>query len=161
MPALMLLRKLEQVMVLTATEQQIIAGLPVRVLHVKPREHIVDGSRSTEVRLIRAGIACRYSLLQGGGRQITSFLVPGDWCDLRAVLMGRMDHAVIAVAPCDIAVVPYDRLFAAIEKHPRLALALWRDTLFDAEIDREWVVNVGRRAAYAALLTCSAKCGSG
>ena len=76
MPALMLLRKLQQVMVLTDTERQIIAGLPERVLHIEPQEHIVDGSRSTEVRLIRAGIARRYSLLQDGRRQITAFLVP-------------------------------------------------------------------------------------
>jgi CRP-like cAMP-binding protein len=151
MPALMLLRKLEQVMVLTDTEQQIIAALPERVLHVEPGEGIVDGSRADEVHQIRAGIACRYSLLQNGRRQITSFLVPGDWCNLRALLMGRIDHAVTAIAPCDVAVVPYECLFAVIEKHPRLALALWRDTLFDAEIDRECVVNVGRRTPYARI----------
>jgi CRP-like cAMP-binding protein len=151
MPTLMLLRKLEQVMVLTDTERQTIADLPERVLRVEPREDIVDGSRRTEVRLIRAGIACRYGLLQGGRRQITSFLVPGDFCDLGALLMGRMDHAVIALAPCEVAVVPHDRLFAAIEKHPRLALALWGDTLLDAAIHCEWVVNVGRRPPYARI----------
>jgi hypothetical protein len=32
--------------------------------------------------------------LQDGPRQITSFLVPGDFCDLRALLMGPMDHTV-------------------------------------------------------------------
>ena len=36
--------------------------LPERVLHVKPREDIVDTSRPTSVRLIRTGIACRYTL---------------------------------------------------------------------------------------------------
>jgi CRP-like cAMP-binding protein len=152
MPALMLLRKLEQVMTLTDAERQTIADLPERVLQVPAREDIVPGgSRPTEVRLIRAGIACRNNVVQDGRRQITSFLVRGDCCDLRALLMGHMDHTVTALAPCDVAVVPHERLFAAIEKCPRLALALWSDTLLDAAIHREWVTNVGRRSAYARI----------
>ena len=47
MPTTMLLRKLEQAMVLSETERQTISELPERVLHVKPREDIVDTSRPT------------------------------------------------------------------------------------------------------------------
>jgi len=151
MPATMLLRKLEQIMVLTDAERQTIAELPERVLQVARREDIVDGSKPTSVRLIRSGIACRYTLLGEGVRQITAFLVPGDCCDLRALILGDMDHAVAALGPCEVAVVPHQRLFAAIEKHPRLALAFWGDTLVDAAIHRDWVANVGRRSAYARI----------
>jgi CRP-like cAMP-binding protein len=63
--------------------------------------------------------------------------------------MGNMDHSVAAFAPCDVAVVPHQRLL--IEKHPRLALALWGDALLDAAIHRDWVANVGRRSAYARI----------
>jgi CRP-like cAMP-binding protein len=62
--------------------------------------------------------------------------------------MGDMDHAVSALGPCELAVVPHHRLFAAINNHPRLALAFWSDTLVDAAIHRDWVANVGRRSAY-------------
>jgi CRP-like cAMP-binding protein len=147
----MLLRKLEQIMVLTDAERQTIAELPERVLQVARREDIVDGSKSTSVRLIRSGIACRYTLLGEGVRQITAFLVPGDCCDLRALILNDMDHAVAALGPCEVAVVPHQRLFAAIEKHPRVALAFWGDTLVDAAIHRDWVANVGRRSAYARI----------
>ena len=34
---------------------------------------------------------------------------------------------------------------------PRIAKALWRETLIDAAIFREWTVNVGRREAYARI----------
>ena len=37
------------------------------------------------------------------------------------------------------------------ERHFRLARSLWRQTLIDAAIFREWVVNVGRREALNAL----------
>jgi CRP-like cAMP-binding protein len=151
LPATMLLRKLEQVMVLTNAERQTIEELPERILHVQRRDDILNGSRPTSVHLLRTGIAGRYTLLGEGQRQITALLVPGDCCDLRALLMGDMDHSVAAFAPCEVAVVPHQRLFAAIEKHPRLALALWGDTLLDAAIHREWVANVGRRPAYARI----------
>jgi hypothetical protein len=35
--------------------------------------------------------------------------------------------------------------------YPRLADAFWRDTLVDAAIFREWIVNVGSREAYGRL----------
>jgi CRP-like cAMP-binding protein len=147
----MLLRKLEQIMVLTDAERQTIAELPEHVLHVARRQDIVDGSKPTNIRLIRSGIACRYTILGEGLRQITAFLVPGDCCDLRALILADMDHSVAALGPCEVAVVPHQRLFAAIEKHPRLALAFWGDTLVDAAIHRDWVANVGRRSAYARI----------
>ena len=149
MPAAMLLQKLEQAMVLSDAERQTISELPEHVLRVKRREDIVDGSKPTRLHLLHTGIAGRYTLLGEGQCQITAFLIPGDCCDLRALLMGDMDHSVAAFSPCEVAVVPHQRLFAAIENHPRLALALWADTLLDAAIHREWVANVARRSAYA------------
>jgi CRP-like cAMP-binding protein len=151
MPSTMLLRKLEQILALTNAERRTIEELPERVLHVQRSEDILNGSGPASVHLIRTGIAARYTLLGEGQRQITAFLVPGDCCDLRALLMGNMDHSVAAFAPCDVAVVPHQRLFAVIDKHPRLALALWGDTLLDAAIHRDWVANVGRRPAYARI----------
>src|SRR5215217_3683608 len=35
--------------------------------------------------------------------------------------------------------------------NPRIAKALWRETLIDAAIFREWTVNVGRREAYSRI----------
>jgi CRP-like cAMP-binding protein len=151
MPTTMLLRKLEQVMLLSDSERQMIEELPEHVLHIESRKDILNGSRPTSVHLLRMGIAGRYTLLGEGQRQITAFLVPGDCCDLRALLMRDTDHSVVAFGPCEVAVVPHQRLFAAIEKHPRLALALWGDTLLDAAIHGEWVANVGRRSAYARI----------
>ena len=34
------------------------------------------------------------------------------------------------------------------EEHPRFARALWKGTLVDAVIFREWIANVTRRDAY-------------
>ena len=37
------------------------------------------------------------------------------------------------------------------DDYPRIARALWRETLIDASIFREWTVNIGRREAYARI----------
>ena len=34
-----------------------------------------------------------------------------------------------------------------MEKYPRIELALWRDTMLDAALYRQWLINLGRRNA--------------
>ena len=72
------------------------------------RQDIVsDGSQPTDISLISEGFACRYKLLWDGRRQITAFLIPGDICDLRSLLLRRMDHGIAALtSSCQIAVIP-------------------------------------------------------
>jgi CRP-like cAMP-binding protein len=37
------------------------------------------------------------------------------------------------------------------ERHPRIASALWRNTLIDAAIFRQWMVGIGRKTAYGRI----------
>jgi CRP-like cAMP-binding protein len=119
---------------------------------VTARHDIVsEGSSPTEVSMIVNGFACRYTLLSDGRRQITAFLIPGDFCNLRALHTDRMDFGVAATDCCRIARVSREKPSEIIEKYPRIGLALWRDTLIDAAIYRQWLTNVGRRSAYARI----------
>jgi CRP-like cAMP-binding protein len=147
-----LVRKLEQLTPLSDVEKQIAMRAPVRMRHVSARQDIVsDGSRPTDISLISEGFACRYKLLGDGRRQITAFLIPGDICDLSALLLGQMDHGVAALTSCQIAVIPHQKLSEIVEKHPRIGLALWADTMLDAAIYRQWVTNIGRCSAYSRI----------
>jgi CRP-like cAMP-binding protein len=58
-----------------------------------------------------------------------------------------MDHAVAALDNNKVASIPRERIFETIEKHPRIELALWRDTMLDAALYRQWLINLGRRDA--------------
>src|SRR5262245_55022251 len=141
-----LLNKLQQFLALSRDEQQAVQFLPSRIRMMDRHEDIVsEGDWHEHVSLISEGFACRYKLLKSGQRQIIAFLIPGDLCDLRSLLVHRMDHRVAALSRCRIAVIPHHRLLEAVEKHPRLALALWCDTMFDAAIYREWLTNIGGR----------------
>ena len=46
-----------------------------------------------------------------------------------------------------LARIPHDALRSAAEEYPALARALWRDTLIDISVAREWLLSVGRRDA--------------
>ena len=48
-----------------------------------------------------------------------------------------------------IAIIPRGALLDTSEKYSAVRMAMWVDTLIDASIFREWVVNVGRRDARA------------
>jgi CRP-like cAMP-binding protein len=75
--------------------------------------------------------------------------VPGDFLDLHSFLLKRLDHYVMALVPCRIAISPHVRLAAITETHPHLTRMLWLTTLIDAAIHREWLVSLGRRSAVA------------
>ncbi|MEO5865733.1 MAG: helix-turn-helix domain-containing protein, partial [Sphingomonas sp.] len=50
-----------------------------------------------------------------------------------------------------VAMVPHPAMRALTEKSATLTELLWRSTLIDAAINREWIVSVGARGAAARL----------
>jgi CRP-like cAMP-binding protein len=58
---------------------------------------------------------------------------------------------VQALTRCEAALIPRAAMVDLIDNHARLARAMWIDTLVDASIYREWILNVGRRDSRAAL----------
>jgi CRP-like cAMP-binding protein len=116
---------------------------------VPPRRDILaEGERPNHVHVIFEGWAARYKTLPNGSRQIVAFLIPGDFCDLHAGILGYMDHGIVALTRCRVAYVPSAKLDALTSGHDRLAKAMWWATLEDEGVLREWIVNVGRRDAF-------------
>ncbi len=144
-----LLRKLEQSTQLADVEKQVLRSVPLRMRLVGTGTDIVsEGDEPNELNLISEGFACRYKVLGDGRRQITAFLIPGDICDLRAFLLRRMDHGVAALGRCQVSHISHRWLSETIATYSRLGLALWRDTMLDGAIYRQWLTNVGRHSAY-------------
>ena len=110
-----------------------------------------EGERPTGCGLLLAGGAFRLKVVNNGARQIMSFHFPGEFIDLQNCLLSVSDHSVQAMTPCKLAILPKKDLGALIEREPKLMRALWLDTLIEAAVFREWVVNVGRRNARARL----------
>lgn len=142
------LRKLERTALLTEADRDAVRQLRHRREHAPAMRHLArEGDRANECCILIDGFACRYKTASGGGRQIVSFHVPGDFLDLQHLLFERADHSIQTVTPATIAWVRCDALRAIARERPAVGEALWRDTLVEASIFREWVLNVGRRDA--------------
>jgi CRP-like cAMP-binding protein len=108
---------------------------------------VADGSSPRFSTLLVSGLACRYKLLDQGRRQICSFQIGGDVVDLYSFVLRRMDHAIGCITQCTAAMIPHANLERLLERYPHLAKVLWRDTLIDASLFREWMINIGRRTS--------------
>ena len=95
------------------------------------------------------GFMCRYKDLRDGSRQITELHVAGDFADLHSFTLKRLDHNVMSLTPCRVAIVPHERLKAITEQYPHLTRVYWFATNLDAAIHREWELSLGRRSALA------------
>jgi CRP-like cAMP-binding protein len=99
-----------------------------------------QGDRPAYSCLLVQGWAARSKTLEDGGRQITAFHVPGDFVDLHSFLLHEMDHSVMAVTACRVALVPHENLRRISSDHPHLTRLFWLNTLVDAAIHRNWIV---------------------
>jgi CRP-like cAMP-binding protein len=148
----MLIRRLRVDTHLSEDDAQALKNLPVRVREFPPDTPIVlEGDRTSQCCLIMKGFACRSKVAMQGERQILSFHIPGDIPDLQSLLLETMDHDLATISPATLGFVDHGALHALIDAHPAIARALWRETLIDAAIFREWIVNMGVRPAAARM----------
>ncbi|MEF2073298.1 Crp/Fnr family transcriptional regulator [Consotaella aegiceratis] len=117
----------------------------------KGYEVVREGDRPQRCCLILSGFACRFKVLSDGSRQIVAFHVPGDLPDLFSLHLGVMDHNLGTLAPSRLAYISHGSLRSLTEERPKLAAALWRQTLIDGSMFLEWMTGLGRRPAPARL----------
>ncbi len=143
-----LIRKLASISPLTADETECLARLPLSPRSFPADHDIVrEGERPSESCLVVEGFVCRYKLTESGKRQIFSFHLPGDLPDLQSLHLKVMDHSVMTLTPSRLAFIPHDSLRTLMHECPRIADVMWRDTLIDAAVFREWMLGIGRRSA--------------
>ncbi|WP_010219978.1 Crp/Fnr family transcriptional regulator [Sphingomonas sp. PAMC 26621] len=129
-------------------EVDALQSLPLRTLRLKAGAWVVtEGQLVSECGVLISGYACRHKVAKDGGRQIVSFHVAGDFLDVQHLWLENADHNVQLITDANVAFVPVTALRQLVEEHPAIGVALWRDSLLDASVFREWVLNVGRRGA--------------
>lgn len=144
-----LLHKLESIAELSEEQKQAVAAIKGQVREIQRGEDIAsEGSRPKHCTIVLTGLLCRYKQLPDGTRQIVAFHTPGDVPDLHSVFIDVMDHSLGAIATSQVMMVPHDEMRRTIRADPLLGEVLWRDSLVDAAVFREWTVNVGSRSAY-------------
>lgn len=140
------LRRLETRGPLSPEDREAVRALPLNYRTLEPATYLVrEGEPPQICALLLTGFAYRHKVTGEGERQIMSVHLPGEFLDLQNSLLEVADHNVQALTRSDIATVPVAAIRKLGQEHPAVGRAMWIETLIDASIFREWIVNVGRR----------------
>jgi CRP-like cAMP-binding protein len=147
-----LLLRLSHCQPLSVDETHALEGAagPVR-LHRSHEDLLREGESTLHIGLLVSGFAYGCRVLPDGRRQIVSYLIPGDLCDPRLLLLPTAAYTVTTLTAANIVLFPREALLALIERNPRLGRALCWLALQEEMITREWLVNIGQRTALERL----------
>lgn len=115
------------------------------------KDFVWAGERVGRCAVILDGMAFSYKVTREGRRQVLGLHLAGDVPDLQSLCLGRTDASVAAANRCRVGFVPHAALSELCAQRPSLAEVLWRETLSQAALIREWLLNVGRRDALGRL----------
>jgi CRP-like cAMP-binding protein len=133
---------------LSDDDRRALVGLPwLRKSYARESYLAREGDPTNICTLLLQGLTFRQKLVSDGARQIISFHIPGEFLDIQNCMLDIADHNVQALSRCTVAAVAKDALLEVMDARPNVRRAVWLDSLVDASVFREWVVNVGRRDA--------------
>ncbi|AOH84188.1 Crp/Fnr family transcriptional regulator [Sphingomonas panacis] len=112
---------------------------------VRPNEPL------SQCTLLLDGFIQRYKDTPDGRRQILAIHVPGDFVDLHSYPLRQLEHHVAAITPVQVALFPHSAIRVLTMESATLTELLWRSTMIDAAINREWIVSIGARPAAVRL----------
>lgn len=135
-----------------AEDEQVIRSLLARTRDHAAGEVLVRaGERLEHSSLLLSGVVARLKGLKDGRQQITEIHVAGDFADLHSFTLKRLDHDIMALSDCQVALIPHERLKGLTEQNPYLTRVYWFATNMDAAIHREWELSLGLRDARARM----------
>lgn len=146
------LKKLRQRIELSHEEEQAIRKAVAETRNIRADQILVRNGEMLNVsNMLLDGWLARSKDLPGGERQVTELHVAGDFADLHGFTLKQLDHDVVSLSNCVVAVVPHDRLREITEKHPRLGHIYWFTGNIDAAITRELALSLGQRSAISRM----------
>lgn len=143
-----LLLKLRQRDEVSDREEQALRAIFGPPVPVPARTVLVrEGVLLDRSALVVDGVMSRSKDMRDGQRQITELHVPGDFPDLHAFTLKRLDQDIITLSDCLVSWVPHEALRAITDDLPHLGRLLWLTTNLDAALHRALTVSLGRRNA--------------
>jgi len=139
-------------LVLTATEKQALDELPISHLFIRANADLAQtGDQPSRCITIVSGLATTSKITRGGKRQFAAIHIAGDMPDLMGLHLEKMDCDIRTSTDCEVEYTEHEDIRSLCARHPRLAFALWKITLADAAIMREWIINLSSRPALSRL----------
>ena len=147
-----LVKKLAYRANLDSEDRAAIMALPFTVRTLERSQFIVrERELATQSCVMLSGFSIRSKLVATGNRQIVAIHMKGECVDLQNSLLEVADHSVQMLTSGKVGLIPRQEVIRLTLERPRVAHAMWIDTLVDGSIFREWIANVGRRDARTRL----------
>jgi CRP-like cAMP-binding protein len=146
------IRKLSEHSSLDEEDIAALRALTSYVRSLAPNEDFIrQGDKPVVSAVVTEGMVARYHVLRSGQRQYLSFHLAGDMPDSQTLFIERMDHAVCAIGPASVALIPHEEICKLFVERPSVGMAIWRETLIDAAIFREAITNNSSRPVEARM----------
>lgn len=146
------LEKLERRCEFTLEEQQAILTLPFQSTQIEANRDFKHEAQPVDCSIfVLTGMVGAYKQDRRGHRQVVSIYISGDMVDLHSVPLPETAAALQSLVPSTFLQVPHSNLAEIAAQYPKIAMAFWRETVVDAGILMEWVMNVGQRDARARM----------
>lgn len=147
-PLVPMIDKLASQTTLSDEDRAALCDMPHRFATVAGGAYIIrEGDKAENCCVILSGFAYRSRIAGDGSRQILAFHMRGDMADLQNSMMSVADHSVQTLTRSEVAYIPHQAIVEIAAQHPTIGRALWRQTLIEASIAHEWMVNLGQRNA--------------
>jgi CRP-like cAMP-binding protein len=151
-PLELLARKLATHSALDEADRRAILGLPHTMRTIEPQGYIIrEGDVPQACAVLVSGFAFRQKLTGDGSRQIVSLHIPGDALDFQNLYLEESDHNVQTLTRAQVAFIGRADAQELARSRPAVSRALFVLALVEASISREWILNVGQRAAQARI----------
>jgi CRP-like cAMP-binding protein len=132
---------------MTAEEKDLVESLIERTERLPSGSVLLRrGELTDQSTMLIEGYLMR-TIVESGHRFVVALHVPGDFADLHAFALKRLDHDVVTVGEVQVGYVSHARLERVVEDYPHLARLLWFSTLLDAAIHREWILKMEQLTA--------------
>jgi CRP-like cAMP-binding protein len=143
-----LIRKLQGFYTVSSDLQGDLDALTRQQIDLTPGEHLLRaGDPQTSLYLVDAGWVLRSRVLPGGGRQVVSIAMPGDFLCFSSLMFETSDFDLVAKTPASVSRLHVDSFRELMQRHPGLAEALVWSTAHEESLLAERVVSLGRRDA--------------
>lgn len=137
---------------LPAADQAELAELEAEVCDLPRLTDVLQGGeRPASVVVVLSGFLYRYGVGPEGGRQIHSFYLPTEAPSLESLYIDQMDNNLGAAVHSKVGLISHDQLYRLIDERPEIRKLLWRQTLVQAAIFREWLARNSKMPAQASM----------
>src|SRR5690349_1654127 len=120
------LKKLRKRTEISPDEERAIRSVVAETRRLAADQIVIrSGQELNSSLLLLDGWMARSKDLPSGERQVTELHIAGDFADLHSFALKRLDHDVVTLTECNVAIVPHDRLQELTERFPHLGRVYW------------------------------------